>query len=94
MDILHTDNEKDGRFYIEIEGQKKAEMTYSYINAKKIDINHTKVDVSLKGKGIGYKLLEAAVVFMRKHHIKAVPTCSFVVAAFKKNETYADVISD
>lgn len=93
MDIKNTDNGIKGSFYLEIEGVRKAAMTYSHAGTEKIIIDHTEVDDSLKGKGVGYKLVEAAVEYSRENNLKIIPLCPFAAAVFKKKvETYADVL--
>src|SRR5690554_8026807 len=77
MEVQHSESGKEGKFYIEIDGSEKAEMTYSYIDKHKISIDHTEVHEELKGQGVGYILMEAAVKFMREKDIKAIPTCSY-----------------
>ncbi|MFV0564765.1 MAG: GNAT family N-acetyltransferase [Flavobacteriaceae bacterium] len=94
MEILHTDNGKKGVFYIEEETKTVAEMTYTYAGTDKIIIDHTRVDDSLKGQGIGYKLVAEAVGFMRNNNLKVIPLCPFAAAVFKKkNDQYADVLA-
>lgn len=90
MEIKHEDNGKKGKFYIDIEGKKEAEMTYTYAGNDKMIIDHTEVSEKLNGQGIGYKLVEAAVDFMRTNHIKAIPLCPFANAVFKKKTEYSD----
>lgn len=90
MEIKHEDNGKKGKFYIEIEGKQEAEMTYTYAGKDKMIIDHTEVSEKLKGQGIGYKLVEAAVDFMRTNHIKVIPLCPFANAVFKKKTEYSD----
>lgn len=90
MVIKHEDNGKKGKFYIDIEGNQEAEMTYTYAGNDKMIIDHTEVSEKLKGQGIGYKLVEAAVDFMRTNHIKAIPLCPFANAVFKKKTEYSD----
>lgn len=93
MEIKQEDNGKKGAFYIEIEGQREAVLTYTYSGPKKIIIDHTEVNGNLKGQGVGHKLVEAAVKFMRANGIKAIPLCPFVAAVFKKKtEDYKDVL--
>jgi predicted GNAT family acetyltransferase len=93
MEIKHTDNGTQGSFYIEVDGQKEAEMTYVYKDESTIDIDHTEVKASLQGQGIGSQLIEAAVAFMKKKHLKVVPSCSYAKAVFeKKRKEYQDVI--
>ena len=94
MEIKHSDNGTKGAFYVEIEGVRKAEMTFSHAGTKKIIIDHTEVDASLKGQGVGYKLVEAAVEYFRENNLKVIPLCPFAAAVFKKKgDSFADVLS-
>jgi NAD(P)H-dependent FMN reductase len=90
MEIQHEDNGKKGKFYIEVDGKQEAEMTYTYAGPQKIIIDHTEVGEKLKGQGIGYKLVEASVDFMRKNNIVVIPLCPFAAAVFKKKHEYSD----
>ena len=90
MEIKQEDSGKKGKFYIEIDGKQEAEMTYTYAGSDKIIIDHTEVSEKLKGQGIGYKLVEAAIDFMRANQIKAIPLCPFANAVFKKKTEYSD----
>ncbi|WP_422104740.1 GNAT family N-acetyltransferase [Winogradskyella sp.] len=91
MTIQQTENEKKGEFYYEVDGQKLGLMTYSYAGPDKIIIDHTEVDESLKGQGVGYKLVEASVNFAREKHLKIMPLCPFANAVFRKRSAYNDV---
>ena len=90
MKIEHQDNGINGRFYIEKTGVTLAEMTYVYSEKEIIDINHTEVSPTLKGQGIGYQLMDALIEFMRENHLKAMPSCSYAKAVFKKKTAYSD----
>lgn len=93
MEIQHSDNGNEGSFYIDIDGQRKAEMTYSYKDANTIDIDHTEIAKSLQGKGIGYELIDEAVRFMRNKNLKAITSCSYAKAIFEKRQAeYQDII--
>ncbi|HZW63848.1 MAG TPA: GNAT family N-acetyltransferase [Flavobacteriaceae bacterium] len=93
MNIQQEDNGKNGKFFIEIDGNQVAEMTYNYAGTDKIIIDHTEVNESLKGQGIGYKLVEASVAFLRDKNLKVVPLCPFANAVFKKKaKEYSDVM--
>ncbi|WP_299227957.1 GNAT family N-acetyltransferase [uncultured Psychroserpens sp.] len=92
MEIKHEDTSIKGRFYYEIDGQVKAQMTYSHAGTDKIIIDHTEVDESLKGQGVGYKLLETSVAYARDKQIKILPLCPFAAAVFKKRTQYSDVL--
>jgi uncharacterized protein len=93
MEIKHINNGKKGAFYVEIEGLKVAEMTYSHAIPNKIIIDHTEVSEKLKGQGIGYKLIDATVEYVRVNNLKVIPLCPFADAVFKKKHyQYIDVL--
>jgi uncharacterized protein len=93
MEILQKDDGKKGMFYIEQNGQIVAEMTYVWAGDSKIIIDHTEVDDSLGGKGIGKQLVEKAVVFAREKSIKIMPLCPFAKSVFDKVKEFQDVLN-
>lgn len=90
MEIKQEDNSKKGKFFIELDGKEEAQMTYTYAGSNKIIIDHTEVSATLKGQGVGYKLVEASVVYMREKDIKVIPLCPFAKAVFEKKAEYLD----
>ncbi|MDO7171298.1 GNAT family N-acetyltransferase [Mariniflexile sp. AS56] len=94
MEVKQIDNEKKGAFYIEMDTVKVAEMTYSHAKPNKIIIDHTEVSDTLKGQGVGYKLVAAAVDYVRTNNLKVIPLCPFAAAVFKKkHDEYVDVLA-
>lgn len=91
--IKHSQTEKGGTFYYESEGKRLAAMTYVESGEKKIIIDHTEVDPSLQGQGIGKKLQAELVAYVRENNIKVVPLCPFANATFKKTPEWQDVLS-
>lgn len=92
MKIQQDDTGDKGVFYVEVDGKRDALMTYTWAGTDKIIIDHTEVGDSLRGKGVGYKLVEAAVVFLRKKNLKVIPLCPFAKSVFDKTPEYADVL--
>lgn len=92
MEIQHTDDGKKGRFFIEIDGENLAELTYVWSGETKFIIEHTEVNYKLRGKNIGKQLVHAAVEFARSKSSKILPLCSFVKAIFDKKPDYNDVL--
>ena len=90
--IIHEVHGNKGGFYYELEGNRLAEMVYSMAGEKRMIIEHTEVDEWLKGQGIGKKLLEALVEFVRKEDIKVIPLCPFANATFKRMTEWQDVL--
>ena len=69
-----------------------AAMHFSLASADKLIIDHTEVDDSLRGQGIGKKLLEVLVAYLRENEMKAIPLCPFARAAFEKDTSIHDVL--
>lgn len=93
MTIQHEKTETKGRFYVEVDGKTEAEMTYSNAGNDKFIIDHTEVNDSLRGKNVGYQLVNAAVKYARVNNLKIIPLCPFANAIFKKNSDLQDVLS-
>lgn len=92
MDIKKELDAKGGVFFVEVDGKRLAKMTFINAGPHKIIIDHTEVDQSLKGAGVGVQLVESAVGFAREHNLKILPLCPFAAAVFKKKaEDYKDV---
>lgn len=91
MEILQDDNGKKGKFYIQENDKILAEMTYVWSGDKFI-IDHTEVDDSLAGKGIGKKLVLKAVEMAREKKVKILPLCPFAKKVFDRDETIQDVV--
>ena len=90
--IQHQEQDAKGAFTIENSGQRLAEMTYSRTNASLIVIDHTEVDESLKGQGVGRQLLDALVAWARETHTKVIALCPFAKAQFDKDVAIRDVL--
>lgn len=93
MLIQHKLVGSKGIFFVGNDGAFLAEMVYTKPSADKIIIEHTEVDESLAGKGIGKQLVATAVEYARNHQLKIIPLCSFAKAIFDKEEDFNDVLS-
>lgn len=89
----HRTNKRGGSFTYEADGKKLAEMVYLNSGGSTIIIDHTDVDPSLKGQGIGKQLLGQLVEFVRAHHKLVIPFCPFAHATFQKTPEWQDVLS-
>lgn len=89
MNILQEDLGRKGRFYTD---DGLAEIVYSRIDGHTIIIEHTEVDKSLKGQGIGYSLVDAVVNWARAEELKILPLCPFAKAVFQRKPAYHDVL--
>jgi uncharacterized protein len=92
MEILQHDDGKKGKFYIEINGEELATMTYVWAGPNKIIIDHTEVDKKLKGKSAGKQMVLKAVNFAREKGIHIIPLCPFAKSVFDKIKEIQDVL--
>ena len=90
--VEHEEAASKGAFYIDKAGQRVAEMTYSRTNATMIIIDHTDVDDSLRGEGVGRQLLNALVDWARSTGTKVLPLCPYAKAQFDKDPAIRDVL--
>ncbi|NVK05259.1 MAG: N-acetyltransferase [Flavobacteriia bacterium] len=92
MNIQSEHHEKGGRWFVERDGKTIAEMTYLNSGETRIIIDHTEVDESLRGQGVGYDMVKLAVEMAREKGIKILPLCPFAKSVFDKKPEYADVL--
>ena len=89
-EIRHSESGHRGVFFLERDGRRVAELTYS-LSGDKALVDHTYVDPALRGGSIAPSLVEAAVRWARGENRKIVPLCSHVRAVFGRTRAYDDV---
>jgi predicted GNAT family acetyltransferase len=92
MEIKFEQKATKGAFFIEENGQRLGEMTFSRAGDDVLIIDHTEVSEALKGKGAGKQMVAAAVDYARKNKIKILPLCPFAKSVFDKVKEYQDVL--
>lgn len=92
MLIQHKQVGGKGIFYVEQDGKILAELVYTKPSTDKMIIEHTEVNDSLGGKGVGKQLVHSAVEYSRTHEIKVIPLCPFAKVVFDKTAEYRDVL--
>ena len=90
--IQHERKDHRGAFFLERDGERLAQMTYTVAGTRVI-IDHTDVDDRLRGTGTGRKLVEAAVEWARKEKTQLMPLCPFAKSVFDKTPDYSDVLA-
>jgi hypothetical protein len=90
--IQHEHSGHKGAFFLERDGERLAQMTYTVAGSRVI-IDHTDVDDRLRGTGTGRKLVEAAVEWARKEKAQLMPLCPFAKSVFDKTPAYGDVLA-
>lgn len=93
MLIQHKQVDGKGMFYVGQDGAIEAELVYSKSPDNKMIIEHTEVDDSLSGKGVGLQLVTTAVEYARTHQMKIVALCSFARSVFKRKPEWSDLLA-
>ncbi|MBA2735240.1 MAG: N-acetyltransferase [Pyrinomonadaceae bacterium] len=94
MKIQRDEHGKKGAFYIEQNGDWIAEMTYVRTGENEITIDHTEVDESLRGEGIGEDLVAEGVKYARENNLRIVATCPFTRKVINDTPEFHDVLAD
>ncbi len=69
-----------------------AVVTFPKVEEGVVNLDHTFVDPSLRGQGVGSTLMDAAVEYFRANHLKVKPTCSFASKYFDEHPESHDVL--
>ncbi|WP_370738899.1 GNAT family N-acetyltransferase [Nubsella zeaxanthinifaciens] len=92
MEITQHNEDRKGSFKAAIDGEQAGMMTYTWAGSTKFIIDHTEVNPTFKGKGVGQQLVMKAVEFARANNLKIMPLCTFAKSVFDKNPDIADVL--
>ncbi len=92
MKIKQTDDSKHGSFEAMEDGKEAGLMTYTWAGKEKMIIDHTEVNPDFSGKGVGKKMVMAAVEFARQQNIKILPLCPFAKSVIMKDKELQDVL--
>ena len=90
--IQHQLDGKKGAFYVEQNGERLAEMTYSKMNDQLFIIDHTEVSDTLRGQGVGKAMVMQAVEMAREQNTKILPLCPFAKSVFDRVAEIRDVL--
>jgi uncharacterized protein len=92
MRIEHEEKQNKGAFFVEANGKRIAELLYFHPGPGRINIYHTEVDQSLRGKGVAGDLVDAAVKFARENEKKIIATCPYARKVIDSNAEYGDLL--
>jgi hypothetical protein len=87
-EVLHNAN--DARFELH-SGESMARLDYRLQN-RTIALLHTEVPPELAGRGVGAKLVKAALEYARESNLTVVPLCSYAAAYIRRNQQYQSLL--
>ncbi|KAF2081805.1 GNAT family N-acetyltransferase [Flavobacterium sharifuzzamanii] len=92
MEIQQINDTRRGYFEAVEDGKEAGKMTYTWAGDSKFIIDHTEVSPDFNGKGVGKKLVMAAVDYARANNLKIIPLCPFAKSVFDKVPEIHDVL--
>ncbi|ABQ06506.1 GNAT family N-acetyltransferase [Flavobacterium johnsoniae] len=92
MEIQQINDTRRGYFEAIEDGKEAGKMTYTWAGDSKFIIDHTEVSPDFNGKGVGKKLVMAAVDYAKANNLKIIPLCPFAKSVFDKVEEIRDVL--
>lgn len=88
---LHL-NKEHHRFEMNIDGE------YAIINYRQtngvVNLVHTEVAEELEGKGVAAALVEKTLQYIEEHHLKMVPSCSYVQSYLQRHPDWYRIVAD
>lgn len=92
MNINHIAEYKRGYFIAVENSVEVGRIVYVMAGDTKLVIEHTEVNPTFEGNGIGKKLVFAVVDYAREQDFKILPLCTFAKAIFDKTPEIKDVL--
>lgn len=92
-EIKHEEKEKKGVFFTEEGGKRIAELLYFRSAPGRITVYHTEVDESLRGHGVGGRLVAAAVEYARANDLKIIATCPYAHKLMTRTPEFRDMLT-
>jgi len=91
MDIDVTHRPAERKFLAVVEGRENS-LSYRQVDGDTLDLQHTWVDPKLRGRGIGERLVRAALDHARDEGLWVIPSCWYVGAIIRRRKEYAPLV--
>lgn len=92
LEIQHEDRGNAGAFFLEDQGRRLAELSYTRSGPQTVVLVHTEVSEALQGRGVARRLVDRAVAWARQTGTKLTPACPYAKGVFEKNPALRDVL--
>ena len=92
-DVEVRDNPERHRFELLVDGAIGGLATYR-MRADVVVVNHSEVDPTLRGRGMGGELARRTLDQLRERGVKVVPACPFFADYIARHPEYDDLVAD
>lgn len=89
LDVEHRSDER--RFVAVVDGCENY-LSYAPLGDDTVDFRHTWVDPSLRGRGVGERIVRTALDHARDQGLRVVPSCWYVGAVVRRHPEYRPVL--
>jgi predicted GNAT family acetyltransferase len=86
-----ADGVSPSTFDLFIDGTNRGYLEFSLPDAATVVIHYVEIDPALRGRGLGERLVGAAVEWARAESRRVVPRCSYARAVIARTPAYQDV---
>ena len=92
-EISHAEiqNNKNAQRFEAHVGSEMAIVAYE-MRGDQIGFTHTEVPPPLEGKGLGNRLVHAALEYARENKLKIIPACPFVAVYIRRHPEYQTLV--
>lgn len=89
-EVQHQANRKR---FVTRTGSGPAYVAYEMPDERTIELHHTIVPEAERGRGVGGRVVGAAIAYAREQGLRVVPTCPFVRAWLEEHPDEQDVLA-
>jgi predicted GNAT family acetyltransferase len=79
------------RFVVQLP-EGKGVLSYQKVGTRTLDLQHTRVDESLRGHGVAEALAKAAFAYIHENKLLAIATCPYVQRWLERHPDQRDVV--
>lgn len=91
--IEHEESDGRGAFFVQRDGARLGELTYSRLDPHHVIVDHTEVSEPLRGLGVARRLLDATVDWARSTGTRLTVTCPYAKSQFDQDPSIQDVLA-
>ena len=90
-DVRISDNEEEHRYEAHVGPDLAGYLEY-YADPGRVTLVHTEVDAAFEGRGIGSRLVTAALEDVRRREASVLPLCPFVRSWLQRHPEFQDLV--